>query len=157
MNLIGKTTINPVIFYTGKFSGYFTWIILGLAFLNVQLLKAAECCHNRLISIVLVAIGLLFTIISLLNLGKSTRLGLPSEETVLKSNGLYKLSRNPMYVGFNLITLSSIFYTLNIWVALLGVYSIIVYHLIILGEEKFLGNRFGNEFTRYKIKVRRYF
>jgi len=157
MNLIGKTTINPVIFYTGKFSGYFTWIILGFAFLNIRLFKAAEYCHNRLISIVLVAIGLLFTIISLLNLGKSTRLGLPSEETVLKSNGLYKLSRNPMYVGFNLITLSSIFYTLNLLVALLGVYSIIVYHLIILGEEKFLGNRFGNEFTRYKTKVGRYF
>ena len=157
MNLIGKTTINPVIFYTGKFSGYFTWITLGLAFLNVRLFNHTECCHNKIVAIVLVTIGLLFTIISLLNLGKSTRLGLPSEETVLKSNGLYKLSRNPMYVGFNLITLSSIFYTLNIWVALLGVYSIIVYHLIILGEEKFLGNRFGNEFTRYKTKVGRYF
>ncbi len=30
MDLIGKTTINPVLFYTGKISGYITWIIYVL-------------------------------------------------------------------------------------------------------------------------------
>ena len=157
MNLIGNTTINPLVFYTGKFSGYFTWIILILAFFNVELFDINEFNFNKVFSIVLLTTGLIFTTISLINLGKSTRLGLPTEKTTFKTKGLYKISRNPMYVGFSLITLSSIFYTLNIWIALLGIYSIIVYNLIILGEEKFLETRFGNEFIDYKTKVRRYF
>ncbi|MBK8806714.1 MAG: isoprenylcysteine carboxylmethyltransferase family protein [Bacteroidales bacterium] len=111
---------------------------------------------TKIISIVLISIGLLFTIVSLINLGKSTRLGLPTESTNFKTNGLYKFSRNPMYVGFNLITLAAVFYTCNIWIALMGVYSIVVYHLIILGEEKFLESRFGSEFINYKTKVKRY-
>ena len=68
MNLIGKTTINPVLFYTGKISGYFSWIIFLLP----------------------------------------------------------------------------------------GLYSIIIYHFIILGEEKFLESRFGKDYIEYKQKVRRY-
>ena len=156
MNLIGNTTINPIIFYTGKLSGYFTWIVLILTFFNVKLFNVNEFYFNKIVSIVLFMFGLIFTIISLINLGNSTRLGLPTEKTIFKTEGLYKISRNPMYVGFNLITLASFFYTLNIGIALLGIYSIIVYHLIILGEEIFLDNRFGDEFINYKTKVKRY-
>jgi len=71
-------------------------------------------------------IGLLFTVISLINPGKSTTLGLPSKNTVFKTNGIYKISQNPMYIGFNCLTLASMLYTLNITVILLGVYSMII-------------------------------
>jgi protein-S-isoprenylcysteine O-methyltransferase Ste14 len=90
-------------------------------------------------------------------LGKSTRLGLPSDDTQLKTNGLYKYSRNPMYVGFNLITIASIIYTLHWIIIILGVYSLIIYHLIIKGEEKFMMKRFGEEYKNYQLKVSRYF
>lgn len=89
----------------------------------------------------------------MINLGKSTRLGLPSEQTNFKTKGLYKFSRNPMYVCFKSITFSSIIYTFNIWIVSLGIYSVIVYHLIILGEEQFLENWFNNEFISYKTNL----
>ena len=98
----------------------------------------------------------MFTIISLINLGKSTRLGTPQESTEFKTNGLYKISRNPMYVGFNMLSLSAILFTHNFIVIFLGVYSIYVYHLIILGEEKFLESRFSEQYLEYKKNVRRY-
>jgi len=101
-------------------------------------------------------IGLLFTVMSLINPGKSTTLGLPSKNTVFKTNGIYKISRNPMYIGFNCLTLASMLYTLNITVILLGVYSMMIYHLIILGEEKFLEQRFGDNYMEYKKTIRRY-
>jgi len=101
-------------------------------------------------------IGLIFTIISLINLGKSTRLGLPSNDTKLKTNGLYKYSRNPMYVGFDLITISAMIYILHWLIIILGVYSMITYHLIIKGEEKFMIKRFGEEYKNYQLRVRRY-
>jgi protein-S-isoprenylcysteine O-methyltransferase Ste14 len=156
MNIIGKTTINPLLFYTGKISGYLTWIFLVLSFINIETIVVNDFYFNRAFSVVLIIAGLTFTFISLINLGNSTRLGLPSETTHFKTKGLYKFSRNPMYVGFNLITLSSIIHFLSPWTIILGIYSIFVYHLIILGEERFLESRFGTNYISYKEKVRRY-
>lgn len=156
MELIGKTTINPIIFYTGKISGYITWIILLLIMFGLNLFDNKQILFNQNISIFILLIGLIFTIISLINLGKSTRLGLPSNDTKLKTNGLYKYSRNPMYVGFDLITISAMIYTLHWLIILLGVYSLITYHLIIMGEENFMNKRFGEEYKKYQLRVRRY-
>lgn len=85
MELIGKATINPLIFYTGKISGYITWINSLLMFCGIVLLENKEVYFNNYISAFLLFIGILFTVISLVNLGKSTRLGIPSDDTELKN------------------------------------------------------------------------
>ena len=156
MELIGKTTINPIIFYTGKISGYITWIIMVLMLFEINLIERKLFFYNNYVSIILLFVGLLLTVISLINLGKSIRLGLPTDDTKLKTNGIYKISRNPMYVGFDLITIASIVFTLNWLVIILGIYSLITYHLIIKGEEAFMLKRFSNEYEEYQLKVRRY-
>jgi protein-S-isoprenylcysteine O-methyltransferase Ste14 len=101
--------------------------------------------------------GIFLSIISILNLGASTRLGLPTERTVFKTNGLYSFSRNPMYVGFNLITISSMLFHFNILVSAMGIFSICIYHLIILAEEKYMERQFGQQYLDYLSRVRRYF
>ena len=154
--LIGKATIHPILFYTGKIAGYITWIILILFISGVQVYEITIVVYRVYISYLTGLAGLLFIIISLINLGKSTRLGLPVDNTSLKTTGIYKISRNPMYVGFNLMTISSMIYTLNLIIFLLGMYSLFIYHLIIIREEQFLERRFGQNFISYKKKVRRY-
>jgi protein-S-isoprenylcysteine O-methyltransferase Ste14 len=156
MELIGLTTINPIVFYTGKISGYITWIILSLMLFDINLIERRLVCYNNYASVIILFVGLLFTVISLINLGKSIRLGLPTDDTKLKTNGIYKISRNPMYVGFDLITIASIVFTLHWLVIILGIYSLITYHLIIKGEEAFMLKRFSNEYEEYQLKVRRY-
>ena len=156
IDIIGKATIHPILFYTGKISGYVTWIIFILAVIGIDLVSIYSAYINKLIAFVILVIGIFIVVQSLANLGSSTRLGLPTEETKLKTKGLYKISRNPMYLGFNLLTISAMIYTLNIWIVIPGIYSMIIYHLIILGEEKFLGNRFGIDFINYKKRTRRY-
>ncbi len=156
INLIGKAPINPILFYSGKISGYITWILLILLLLRINVIDKISFGYNDYLSYIFLIIGLTLIIISLFNLGRSTRFGLPIETTKLKTNGLYKISRNPMYLGLNSLTISSMIYSLNIWVLLLGIYSLIIYHLIIKSEEIFLENRFGLEYTNYKKKVRRY-
>ena len=156
MELIGRTTINPFLFYSGKVAGYITWIILFLLLININVIKVYSLVYNEYIAFITFALGLIAVIISLMYLGSSTRLGLPTDNTELKTNGIYSLSRNPMYLGFNLLTISSAIYTLNFVVIILGIYSIIIYHLIILGEEKYLSARFGDAFKYYKKTVRRY-
>lgn len=143
-------------FYSGKISGYITWIILLGYFLNVIPCSGVQILYLQWFSIFILVTGLMIVVISLVNLGKSTRLGLPTENTTLKTNGIYRFSRNPMYFGFNLLTIASMFYCINLVLLILGTYSIITYHSLILREEKFLEERFRDEYFRYKKKVRRY-
>lgn len=62
-----------------------------------------------------------------------------------------------MYLGFNLLTISAMVNIPNIIIIAMGIYCIVVYHLIILKEELFLTKRFGSDYIEYKQKVRRYF
>ena len=156
MDLIGKTTINPILFYSGKIAGYLTWIFCFLYLNDINILIRYDFSYNTYIALFTAIVGLFFVVISFINLGRSNRHGLPSENTTLKTHGLYKISRNPMYLGFNLLTISAMIYMLNLIIVLLGVYSIVIYHLIIIGEEGFLDKRFGIDYSNYKKTVRRY-
>jgi protein-S-isoprenylcysteine O-methyltransferase Ste14 len=157
MDLIGKTTIHPFIFYTGKIAGYISWIIYLLSIIGVNIIDNVTSVYQLYASYIAGIIGLVLIVLSSIGLGKSIRLGLPKEDTVLKTTGIYQFSRNPMYLGFNLWTIASIIYTFNIYIILLGLYSIWVYHMIIRGEENFLEDRFGSAFIDYKKKARKYF
>jgi protein-S-isoprenylcysteine O-methyltransferase Ste14 len=156
MNIIGTATINPILFYSGKSSGYISWILLILSLTGIIHLQMIVSPLFTYVSIFCILTGSIFTVISMINLGKSTRLGLPSEATKFKNHGIYTISRNPMYVGFNLFTIASITGCANVFVVLMGLYSIIIYHLIIKSEERFLEQRFGQTYSDYKKEVRRY-
>jgi len=156
MELIGKPTINPLLFFSGKIAGYTTWLIFVLSVLGIHILPKETSDFIKYLAYIIGLLGLLFTVISLVNLGRSTRLGIPVGETEFKTNGLYRISRNPMYLGFDLMTLAAILYLLNPIVIILGIYSIVVYHLIILGEEKYLTGRFGKKYLEYLENTRRY-
>jgi protein-S-isoprenylcysteine O-methyltransferase Ste14 len=156
MDLIGKTPINPVLFYTGKIAGYACWVVLITSLSEVYIVGKPINQYLRVFSLLMASIGLLLVIMSLINLGGSTRLGVPTEDTVLKTGGLYNYSRNPMYLGFDLWTMTAIFYTWNVVIALLGIFSLITYYFIILGEEKFLIKRFDEDYNSYTRRVRRY-
>jgi protein-S-isoprenylcysteine O-methyltransferase Ste14 len=127
-----------------------------LSFLHTGFFPHAPGKFTGMMTLLFLGAGIVLIILSSVFLGRSVRIGLPKEDTTIKTGGIYRYSRNPMYVGAHLVTLSSMVYTLHVGVILLGIYSFIVYHLIILGEEKFLGERFGSEYENYKQRVRRY-
>jgi protein-S-isoprenylcysteine O-methyltransferase Ste14 len=156
MEVIGKPTINPLLFYSGKISGYIVWTLFLLSIFKVESLPKRVHLDLDYLSYFLLIIGLLFSISSLFKLGRSTRFGIPTTKTNLKTSGIYSFSRNPIYLGFNLITIAAIIYLPNLLILFPGIYSMIVYHLIIIGEEKFLEKAFGEDYKGYKKKVRRY-
>lgn len=157
MELIGRATIHPFFFYTGKICGYLAWALTIQSWLGVVLLHGLRIGALRILALGLWSGGLLLAAVSLLALGSSTRLGLPATPTAFKTQGIYRFSRNPMYLGFNLLTLGAIANNLHPLIMVAGAYSIIIYHFIIRGEEKYLGARFGAEYEAYARKVRRYF
>ena len=89
-------------------------------------------------------------------MGNSFRIGSPKENTKLKVNGLFRFSRNPMYLGVYTTILASIVYTLNPILLVVGIFVIAVHHRIVLAEEQYLLQAFGEEYKEYCAHVRRY-
>jgi protein-S-isoprenylcysteine O-methyltransferase Ste14 len=89
-------------------------------------------------------------------MGDSFRLGTPKEDTSLKTDGLFRLSRNPMYVGVYATIVAASLYTLNPVVILLGAFVIAVHHAIVLEEEKTMHRVFTRKYSEYCSRVRRY-
>ncbi len=85
--------------------------------------------------------GFLLLFIGRLGLSDSFRIGSPKESTRLKVDGLFRFSRNPMYLGVYATVLASILYTLNPLVLLAAIFVIAVHHRIILAEEQHLHER----------------
>ncbi len=68
MDLIGKTTIHPLFFYTGKIFGYITWILFLLSIFNIFIISRQPIVFLKILSYMLFTIGLIIVVISLINL-----------------------------------------------------------------------------------------
>ncbi len=81
----------------------------------------------------------------------------PEASSALVSSGVYRYSRNPMYVGFALVLAAWAVFLASAW-ALLGVPFFVAYmnRFQIAPEEQALGEIFGEEFTAYMQRVRRW-
>jgi protein-S-isoprenylcysteine O-methyltransferase Ste14 len=73
------------------------------------------------------------------------------------TDGPFRYTRNPIYVALTLFYLG-IGVVLNaLWVLLLIVPLIVVMQLgVITREERYLERKFGDEYLRYKARVRRW-
>jgi protein-S-isoprenylcysteine O-methyltransferase Ste14 len=79
----------------------------------------------------------------------------PTPEIV--SSGVYRLTRNPMYVGMALLQIAIGVGLANGWVlALVPLVLVLVYWTAIRHEEAYLERKFGETYARYKRSVRRW-
>lgn len=79
----------------------------------------------------------------------------PTPEIV--SAGVYRISRNPMYVGMALIQLAIGIGLANGWIVILvPVALVIVYATAVRHEERYLEQKFEDGYRRYKNAVRRW-
>jgi protein-S-isoprenylcysteine O-methyltransferase Ste14 len=81
----------------------------------------------------------------------------PEAATSMVRAGVYRWSRNPMYVGRAMQLLAIAMYLAS-WVGLIGVAFFVVYldRFQIRAEERALAERFPNEFPAYKATTRRW-
>ncbi|PXX92018.1 protein-S-isoprenylcysteine methyltransferase [Marinobacter vulgaris] len=81
----------------------------------------------------------------------------PEASSALVCSGIYRYSRNPMYMGFALWLLAWGVYLGSGW-GLLGVVFFVVYmnHFQIAPEERALRALFGDQFRAYEQRVRRW-
>lgn len=77
--------------------------------------------------------------------------------TALVTEGLYRFSRNPIYVGFA-VTYAGLAIAMDsvLALALLVPCLAVVDRLVIAREERYLADRFGADYAAYRARVRRW-
>lgn len=90
-------------------------------------------------------------------LGRGTNVNPRKPAVALATDGIYRWTRNPMYVGgLPLMIGIAVVFALD-WLPLLMVPASFVLHFgIVRREERYLAGKFGDEYRRYCAQVPRY-
>lgn len=101
--------------------------------------------------------GVALFIAAMATMRSSWRAGIDStQSTAMVTTGVYRISRNPAFVGFDLFYLGLCSLLPNALLLAFTLLAVFVLHLQILEEEKFLPTVFGSAYLDYKRRVRRY-
>jgi protein-S-isoprenylcysteine O-methyltransferase Ste14 len=154
---VGCIGINKKVFFIGKISLFISLllILVQLYFVNLSIFARNDVFFW--IGVGFLGLGVMFFALAILGLGTfSLRVGLAKNKTILRTTGVYGLSRNPMLFGLYLMAMGSAIYVQNPINWLLVIIALIVHHKIILAEEQFMEKQFGKQWIEYQSKVRRY-
>lgn len=113
----------------------------------------------RIAGICIAVTGVSVFITSVVIMRDSWRAGVSkTDKTELVTSGIYSFSRNPAFLGFDLVYLGILLMFFNLPLYIISLLAIIILHLQIVNvEEDFLIDTFGEEYLNYKRKVCRYF
>jgi protein-S-isoprenylcysteine O-methyltransferase Ste14 len=152
----GEAPINRTLFYAGKWSIVILWGAMALASWGIGFSPVQVPRFLQLIALVFWCAGFALLYLGRFKMGDSFRLGTPKEDTSLKTDGLFRLSRNPMYLGVYATIVAASLYTGNPAVILPGVFVVAVHHAIVIAEEKTMEKVFRREYSEYCSRVPRY-
>jgi protein-S-isoprenylcysteine O-methyltransferase Ste14 len=101
--------------------------------------------------------GLGLLLLSLISFGRNFRVGIDTDRPDrLVTSGIFALSRNPIYVAFATVLLGQFLIFPN-WILLLYTGAATwLFHRQVLREEDYLKKYYGEEYTDYCRRVRRY-
>ncbi len=103
-------------------------------------------------------LGDLLFLVSVICMKDSWRAGIPDKDkTALVTTGIYRYSRNPAFLGFDLMYIGVLLLYCNPLSAVFSLFAMVMLHLQILQEEAYLSAVFGEAYRDYQKHVFRYF
>ncbi len=148
-----ETKIPPPLL--GFVTGLMMWLLS-------QLLPTLSMPSSNLfrVGIVIMLLGFCLDVIALLQFrkNKTTISPLsPEKASTLVISGLYKYTRNPMYLGLLIVLTGWAFFLGNLAsFACLPIFVRLITRFQILPEEQILGEQFGEPYEQYLTQVRRW-
>ncbi|HJQ15031.1 MAG TPA: isoprenylcysteine carboxylmethyltransferase family protein [Anaerolineales bacterium] len=135
-------------------------LCIGSAYLLGRLipLPFAAPAILRYIGLALTIAGLLLGLGAFIEFQKAqTTLDPHGSTTQLVTSGIYRFSRNPIYLGFLLIVIGLPLYLGLFWgIVMAPVFVFLMNHLVIQHEERYLEGKFKEAYTEYRSRVRRW-
>lgn len=134
-----------------------TYAIVPAQLLSIALNWSALPDNARLTGFWVGLVGDGVFLAAVLCMRDSWRAGIPDrDKTALVTGGIYAFSRNPAFLGFDLMYAGVLLMYLNPLTAALTAFAVVMLHLQILQEERYMAGAFGEEYLRYKGRVMRY-
>ncbi|MAU40535.1 MAG: isoprenylcysteine carboxyl methyltransferase [Kordiimonas sp.] len=114
--------------------------------------------YNNLLGGGLIVISLMVIFLAMRPFRKGGQDPNPNTATPeLYTGGIFRMSRNPIYVSFTAILLGLALITNSLWVAIMLIPTLIIMHYgVIRREEAYLTRKFGQDYLDYMSRVRRW-
>ena len=135
-------------------------IMIAIIYLSSFIVETFTFSYQTVLSVLVVVVGFGCALPSFRLFAKNkTTISpfTPSETTALVTAGMYRYSRNPMYLGLVLLNIAAtIFFGTWLGVIIVVAFIFLLNLLQIIPEEEALLDIFGEEYIEYKKKVRRW-
>lgn len=120
-------------------------------------LSGFEIIPLRIAGAVLLVLALVWVSAAQGQMGASWRIGIDTEkETALVENGLFRVSRNPIFLGMRLLLLGLFLAIPNVLTLLSFVVGDVLMQVQVRLEEEHMERLHGEKFEEYRRKVRRW-
>jgi len=168
-----QTGINPITF--GKndnahdYIGFIMKVLIVLLFVAVLTYSMSEKMYFYLVPIsylqtqtltiiglALIHIALVWITIAQFQMSNSWRIGIDEKnKTKLVTDGVFSISRNPIFLGMIISVLGLFFIVPNALTFFLTITTYIVIQIQIRLEEEFLQKQHAQDYVNYKLKTKR--
>lgn len=134
------------------------FLVVAVEVVSIFLGTSRGSVPFRIIGAAVSIVGTAIFIVSVLTMRDSWRAGVSAnDKTELVTGGIYQISRNPAFLGFDLLYIGILMMFFNWVLCVVSAFAILMYHLQIVNvEEAFLLTAFGDAYLKYKKKVCRY-
>lgn len=140
-------------------------ILMGVASVMVPAMEAAGIIRNRtqspewlrMAGVLTAVLGDISFLAGMLTMRDSWRAGVSKDKTALVTRGIFRISRNPAFLGFDLVYLGILFQFFDWTLCIVSLFAILMFHLqIVFNEEEAMLRAFGEEYLDYRKRVNRY-
>jgi protein-S-isoprenylcysteine O-methyltransferase Ste14 len=141
------------------FAILYFYMIFAAAF-NFPTFSRQEMIHSGTVTwvgVLLCVAGLVMLFLSLVSFGRSFRVGIDQDRPdKLVTAGIFAFSRNPIYVAFGFVLLGQFLLYPN-WILLVYVIAAAwLFHRQVLREEEYMRKHYGQQYSEYCERARRY-
>ena len=144
---------------------FWTELLMKLAAYLIVLVEIISIISNhpllpvpfRVFGLLLTVLGTALFTVSVYTMKDSWRAGIPETDcTEFVTAGIYGWSRNPAFLGFDFTYIGLLLMFFEPPLLVCTCFAVIMLHLQVLQEEKFLRTVFGKEYDVYQSRVGRY-
>lgn len=134
-----------------------TYLVVPVQLLSILFDFNQLPAYARVIGFCLGMLGNFIFLCAVLTMRDSWRAGIPAtDKTELVTGGIYSWSRNPTFLGFDFMYIGICMLYCNPFTIFFSMFAVIMLHMQILQEEKYMTDTFGADYSAYKLRTCRY-
>jgi len=137
-----------IVFVFSFLEGYYEWFS-PITWMNSSVLM--------IIGIILLILALIWVLVAQIQMGDSWRIGIDEEsKSTLVQHGLFGVSRNPIFLGMLIMLVGLLLLLPTAATLTVTVLGFVLIHVQVRLEEAFLTEKYGEDYRKYQMSVRRW-